>query len=1172
MRRGIAKALAWMMVVMLILSMTAFAAEKPSNSFQLPPVSVKETVAPTQAPTAEPSPTAKPTEAPTAEPTEAPTAEPTEEPSPAPTEEPSPAPTAEPTQEPIPMPEAEYNCGLAEHAHGDECYADGELTCELAEHAHDELCLAEVAPVSNIIMPYYNNLDDSLLTCGNNDPGHIHTSACCEERDLLKYLPEAEWSIHFYDPATDEEVQMGEDGVYVFEKGKQYKLKFEADCNNLAMGRFYIRFPAGMDGSLTGNGIIDNDNPESKYHYDAETGKLWFIIEDGKPAVELFAGFYLTFNEVIDEIFELGNIKIRVENSGSTETGPQDSVSKVAYDNISAIKGKFGAKGAALDNDYKNIGWRVDITHNEGIAGLKIDDRKTGDSDLWYFDSEDEERGLVMEFTVDGETYLANIPGVEWLEDSWTVTMPDTIEVDGKTIDLSTVTECSIYFTSTVTEPLDPEGTSGATYKNRATVEEKPADAYTRRAGGHGVGKGKIDKKVTKNWDDDPSIEWVITATIPGWDGRDEIIKGWSIKDEMQLRKGSTDSKLNVFNLLLETGGVTVKANGKPVEPIGSATGEFAWGVRRNTEGDDTTVMIELYHKCGCDALETTAIPDHTADVDGYCTYWTVTDNTTFTIEYTYDKAAIEKLIYGIAGDEIAWGIINSLYNSATLMHSKNNHVERKSASANFKPAVTKTLDKSDENEDILHFTITLNETRRDYGDLHQLVLTDKMSVGLSLIEDSVKVVANETQTVAHKVNYVAGRKNEFVLTILEVPTTNAMYVITYDVKVDRDELRSNNYVNEAEISLYGMTLTREISALSNLYVSSRVRDYALKLTKRSNSNALLSGAKFTFGEMDVVIAEDLETGKDGTVVIDTDSAGTYLLQHRGYYVAETEAPKGYKLDGERHWFMFCRDGKENCEKCEKVLEQIHEMDPKASVQIYRGPMDTIKLLTGEMTVVNNPTVTPSPVPTAVPVVLPSPTPTVEPTATPEPTPTPEPERTNVTGHKTWNDDDNANGTRPSSITVRLLRDGVVIDERTVTAQDGWSYTFNDLPVADENGNAYTYTVNERMVSGYYGQTDGYDLINTLLPDVPDTPDTPNTPNTPNTPYRPRIPSGFVTMRPNVDELESLIELFGYGTPLWGGLLPTGDEIPAYPYIFAGIGAAAIAVLGITSRKRRKQS
>lgn len=96
-------------------------------------------------------------------------------------------------------------------------------------------------------------------------------------------------------------------------------------------------------------------------------------------------------------------------------------------------------------------------------------------------------------------------------------------------------------------------------------------------------------------------------------------------------------------------------------------------------------------------------------------------------------------------------------------------------------------------------------------------------------------------------------------------------------------------------------------------------------------------------------------------------------------------------------------------------------------------------------------------------------------------------------------------------------------------------------------------------MEGYYARTEGYDLINALLP-------------------RRETPSDSEDKRParqtpkyggrTTDELTDLIDLFDYGTPLFGALLGTGDETPVYPFVFGGIGLLALG-LALFARKRR---
>lgn len=70
---------------------------------------------------------------------------------------------------------------------------------------------------------------------------------------------------------------------------------------------------------------------------------------------------------------------------------------------------------------------------------------------------------------------------------------------------------------------------------------------------------------------------------------------------------------------------------------------------------------------------------------------------------------------------------------------------------------------------------------------------------------------------------------------------------------------------------------------------------------------------------------------------------------------------------------------------------------------------------------------------------------------------------------KQWNDLDNKDGVRPSSVEVELYRNGMYVGFQTVVPdQDGnWNATFKNLPKVDADGNAYTYSVKERSVEGY---------------------------------------------------------------------------------------------------------
>jgi len=92
------------------------------------------------------------------------------------------------------------------------------------------------------------------------------------------------------------------------------------------------------------------------------------------------------------------------------------------------------------------------------------------------------------------------------------------------------------------------------------------------------------------------------------------------------------------------------------------------------------------------------------------------------------------------------------------------------------------------------------------------------------------------------------------------------------------------------------------------------------------------------------------------------------------------------------------------------------------------------------------------------------------------------PDKISVSGVKTWDDGNNRDGKRPSSIMVRLMADGEEVAMKTVTAKDGWKYTFDDLLKYDGEGNEIRYTVAENSVSGYSVKYSGYNITNSYTP------------------------------------------------------------------------------------------
>ncbi len=85
---------------------------------------------------------------------------------------------------------------------------------------------------------------------------------------------------------------------------------------------------------------------------------------------------------------------------------------------------------------------------------------------------------------------------------------------------------------------------------------------------------------------------------------------------------------------------------------------------------------------------------------------------------------------------------------------------------------------------------------------------------------------------------------------------------------------------------------------------------------------------------------------------------------------------------------------------------------------------------------------------------------------------------TSISGTKTWNDNKNQDGKRPTEIIVNLLANGEKVSETTTDASKNWKYEFTNLPVY-KNGNKVTYTVTENKVNDYTTTINGFDITNT---------------------------------------------------------------------------------------------
>lgn len=98
---------------------------------------------------------------------------------------------------------------------------------------------------------------------------------------------------------------------------------------------------------------------------------------------------------------------------------------------------------------------------------------------------------------------------------------------------------------------------------------------------------------------------------------------------------------------------------------------------------------------------------------------------------------------------------------------------------------------------------------------------------------------------------------------------------------------------------------------------------------------------------------------------------------------------------------------------------------------------------------------------------------------------------TDRTVSKVWNDNDDRDGIRPTSLDVSLYADGVLVDTQTLSADNNWSYQWTNLAVK-ANNTRIQYTVTEEAVADYTLSTN-YNgsyvtLTNTHVPELIDLP------------------------------------------------------------------------------------
>jgi hypothetical protein len=197
-----------------------------------------------------------------------------------------------------------------------------------------------------------------------------------------------------------------------------------------------------------------------------------------------------------------------------------------------------------------------------------------------------------------------------------------------------------------------------------------------------------------------------------------------------------------------------------------------------------------------------------------------------------------------------------------------------------------------------------------------------------------------------------------------------------------------------------------------------------------------LGGAEFTLTDPDGG-EKVLTTDENGTLTIEFTKDGTYTLQ-------ETKAPDGYQNPGTLYTITV-----------DKVFQRVELVDDENAPggKVWRWFYQLEADVDADYDANTNTITVKDP-----------------------------PELINIEGENIWNDGNDADKLRPTSITVELYADGEKIDEQVVTKANNWKFTFTDLPKV-KDGKEIVYTIGELPVKDYTTKIEGFTITNTHIPE-----------------------------------------------------------------------------------------
>ena len=834
-------------------------------------------------------------------------------------------------------------------------------------------------------------------------------------------------------------LQQNSNGEYdVYTANNPYKLTFQAQVKKFAPGVYTYQFPKLFTYSLgdANPKIVLNGKEIATYEITSDGLLTATFNEEANNAQDITTSFTfdINFGGTDNSLEKIGDITVRIHQPG---TGVPS----------------FDKVGVSISGSTLN--WRTAVTCDEkaNAVGLKVTDA-VDTTNKHFFTQADQDKGVTVTASHGSDSVswklTKNGNGFEWVNKTgWTYTIPESY--NGKTFGPGWDFTFSY---STTIETVDDSRIIG--YRNWAYLYNnnsliKRDDGVNERS--PGVGDARKYGSFEGENGQKEYIHWSLYATVKniaptdtfrfcdvmllypsGNSGQADPLSltkdkypemqdfeatitfidntGKKVEEKLPVRmKGSTDTSTSPSGYYLSTTG------------IGQSTENWLSNKR------SPKVWFYVYNK-------------NVQDGSGL-SGWTRIDlsyKTKLTTEYL--KIIEDNKI--VTTSNAIWVYRNSDYLGFARKwldfqpnRKKTTHFPAKANNDNYKAS----------------FQINYTPADEDVDKYDNIIIEDTMSNTLSYVPKSAKVTAKDNNgNLLENINFTETYENH-VLTIKIIDPKRYDYVITYDAFTSnnpQDAIADGTIpFNNEFIAVVNGEKTNVIETSGKLSDwDGEAHQYSVTINKVDETNKPLAGAKFAAYLEDGTLAfKPKATNAQGEVTFTTNVDDDIMyIQNTPYYIQETEAPARYKLNTTKYWFV--------------VLDTNFPHPENADTEEYWKDYfeNTVGAKEGEYKIIK-PTYTSGGSSSTGSIDF-----TVENKA----------EDIQLTVNKKWDDADNANNTRPASISIQLKADNVNEGSAvTVTAEDNWSHTWKKLKKYNAKGELIKYTVSEETVPGYEAPVTG---------------------------------------------------------------------------------------------------